>query len=145
MTPGTYTIITNTWHFSSFMNPELEILFCFTGRLWGISAMGSIILAGQLSWYLLGLPSCFEPFWLATWARFSYTDLQHRVKCLRRALPGMAAPPGCSPQPLVLGSHKAGVWSQASQEPHSESALLATPKVLLLCSVSAHGCFLYLP
>lgn len=87
--------------------------------------MGSAILSGQLSWYweFPGCAPCFEAFWLPTWPRFIYTDLQHRGKCLGRALPGMAAPPGSAPlKPLVLGFLKAGVWSQASQQPHNESA-----------------------
>lgn len=39
---------TNIQHFSSLMNPELEILFCFLGRLQGISDMGHVTLAVKL-------------------------------------------------------------------------------------------------
>lgn len=120
MTSGTLTVITNTWHFSSFMNPELEISFCFIGRLWGVSDMGSIILSGQLSWQLL-FPGFARLLWgfLAS----SMTKVQlHRPAAQREmpqeSIPGMAAPPGSVPSSL---------WSWALVRLGSEVRLPNSP------------------
>lgn len=71
---------TNIWHFSSFMNPDLEMLSCFLGRL---PFWYGVCHACSKAWpdAFPRKPGfshlhCYEAFWLQTWARFSYTDPQ---------------------------------------------------------------------
>lgn len=80
----------NIWHFSWFMNPKLEILFCFLGRLEEVSDIGKSPWQQCSAWFLNVswknwiCPPALRLSGLDTWARFSYTDLQcTKGKCLR--------------------------------------------------------------
>lgn len=150
MTSGTSTIIQNTWHFSSFTNPELEISFCFIGRLQGISDRGSIILSAQLSWYL-GFPGFSHLLWGFLASNMTKVQL-HRPTAQREMPRESTARDGSSAWhcfPLASGPglpEGCGLKSGFTTVPHWLTSLCYQPQTfcLLLCCVSAHECFLYL-
>lgn len=158
---------TNIWHFSSFMNPELEILFCFLGRLQGIADIGNVTLAAKLSlifgvswknWvYPLALrPSSFKhEQGSATQICGAQRENASGERCQRWQLRLAPRTTGLGDRLRwvaaglsLLGFCKAAVWSEASKCPYTESLpslCYQNQKLCLLaCCVFAHACFSYL-
>lgn len=135
---------TNTWHFSSFTNPELEILFCFIGRLQGISDRGSIILSAQLSWYL-GFPGFSRLLWGFLASNMTKVQL-HRPTAQREMPWESTARDGSSAWhcfPLASGPglpEGCGLKSGFTTVPHWVTSFSVTnPKrCVFYCAVSLH-------